>query len=331
MGSASHAPARHRSADGFQTRVGLGERLLGFAYAVYDHTPFVGHRLKAKRDAHAAMTEPLTTTARLGDVTIVANGLLNLEAPAATLFRLARYTNGPVIVANHNPTNGNALKLRPLVEIEGVPVPEALEGRLFVIGDEAPHITPWTEAADLLVQQLDVLAEALPGLEQQKVAVLGYSQGALSALVARRERPHLIDKVVSLAGALEGTPFGANPVLHAALSAFDPQTGDRALDELTPGFVAQARADQLIGGANQIDLAYGASAEGGGPGVEPFFSLTRKLLPRDAAADGVLATVTPDDALHTVVDPKPKTHLRVWQDWKTVDVVANALPAGWLD
>lgn len=306
----------------------FGDRVLGFMYRAFEHVPLVGHRFHAKSDARDAMTEPLATSAKLGDVTIVANGLLNLEAPAATLFRLARYTNGPLVIASSNPTNGNALKLRALDEVEGVEVPDELRGRIFVIGDQAPHITPWTVAGELLVQQLDVLAQELPGLEGKKVSVLGYSQGALSALAAREQRPKLIDRVVSLSGALEGSQFARNRVLRAALGAIDDETGHRALDELKAPFVEQARA-QLGLHASDIDLAYGSSADGGGKSVEPLFALTRRLQPRDAGADGVITTVTPDDARHTVVDATPKTHLRAWQDWRTVDTLASALPAGW--
>jgi hypothetical protein len=187
----------------------FGDKFLDVVYRLYDKTKFSSFldKLAKKHDPDAlievqkAQATPLVkqangSTAALGDVTVVVNGLLNLNTTPATLFRMAEYTNGPLIVASSNTNGKEAFHLRPLEEIWGEKVPAHLKNKIFIIGEFAPNIVPWTDATDILLKQLDVVNQQFgslnnsgvkaKSLEEAKVTLMGYSQGALTALAARR-------------------------------------------------------------------------------------------------------------------------------------------------
>ncbi len=62
------------------------------------------------------------------------------------MFRLAQYTD-KVLIAYQNAAPGQDLTPRPATEIDGVPVPPALRGKIFVSGDPANRAVPWDAAS----------------------------------------------------------------------------------------------------------------------------------------------------------------------------------------
>ncbi|MBX7096799.1 MAG: hypothetical protein K1X89_03720 [Myxococcaceae bacterium] len=304
--------------------------------------------------------------ASLGDVTVLVNGTFNLGPSAAFLFRAAQHTRGAVIVAGSNTSGPDGHRLRPLTEVEGVPVPPELRGKLWAIGNLAPESLTWPQASDVLVEQLEDLSQQFgalragaPGLKNKtlrsaETTVVGFSAGA-PAVVAARARleaagvKDAIDRVVTLSGALGGSPFSdavnapadlTDPDQHTAaerfapgmgrlLQALDPEGGRATFESTDPDSMAAWRRELGLE-ARHVDLAYAASAKGGGDKVEPLFALNHALLARvDGVGednDGMVPAHPEGLAREVVHDATPKTHLMVWRDPATLDVVLRALP-----
>lgn len=360
FGAAIPAIARH---DTWNTERGSGEKFLEGLYRFYDKSKLTQLAARAFRKENpdtpesiqAALTTPLAKTptgesASLGDVTVVVNGLLNLNTTPAMLFRLARYSREALVVASSNPHGEDGFRLRPLTEVWGTPVPDDLKGKLWAIGDWSPNLIPWTDASDVLLAQLEAMKSGFPELAASDVTVLGYSQGALTAALTKKRLEDagvtgVIDRVVSVSGSLSGTPFAddvddtsdigrehpeAVRGVSQVLARIDSQTGRRAIQENDPEFVERARASLGLG-PECFDVAYGTKADLNGAGVEPFFKMTRSMMtgaaPAGTPADGVVFTVNPGDAKFVAVDSTPKTHLFTWKDWNTADRLAEAVSA----
>lgn len=350
----------------------FGGRALEADYRFYDKTAFTHllnklfhqHDLDTPREVATALSSPLPTDAKgapksFGDVTVVVNGMLNLVSTPASMFRLAMATRGALVIASSNPAGNDGLRLRPLTDVWGTPVPPELKGKLFAIGDLSPNMIPWPQASDLFLEQLSVLEQQFGQLKAQspglgevrslhdaKVTVVGYSQGAVSVAAARKRlddhgRGALIDRVVSVAGSFSGTPFAdVGDVQHhrsglmekaAALGArilgqVDHEDGRKTIGANDPDFVAQMIADLGLTPA-LVDVAYQAKVDGGGDKVEPFFKLTGKLLRKDTggSTDGVVSADAPFGTL-VVRDEEAKTHLSTWKDFRTFDRILEALP-----
>jgi hypothetical protein len=348
----------------------FGQRALEAAYSFYDKTK-VGrwvsrmlgqHEPDSPTELAAALATPLPRGAdgkprMLGDVTVVTNGMLNLVGTPPAMFRLALMTRGPLVIASSNPSGKDGFRLRPLTELWGVPVPPALKGKLFAIGDLSPNLMPWPQGSDLLLEQLSVvernfgmLQRANPALGAKRslsdaaLTVVGYSQGAVSAAAARRRlidagQPKLIDRLITIAGAFDGTAFadegprqnGSRSVgliqrpLAALLDQVNGTDGRRTLGAMDPDYLTDMRK-RLNLTPSLVDLAYQSRAEDGGLRVEKLFGLSGKLLTRATGRpnDGVVTSDAPFGA-RVVRDRTPKTHLMAWKDWRTFDTIAEAL------
>src|SRR5262249_10160785 len=104
---------------------------------------------RSQEPAGAAAAAPPVTGAdgkplSLGDLVILRAGGNNFAPSAAQIFRAARHA-GKTVVSYSNPTDPSKNILRPPPEvngvptIEGVPVPEDLRGKIFIIGDPDNH------------------------------------------------------------------------------------------------------------------------------------------------------------------------------------------------
>ena len=233
-------------------------------------------------------------------------------------------------------------------------------------GNLAPESLTWPQASDVLLEQLDdvsqqfgLLQKASPALARKtlrsaETTVVGFSAGApaVAAARARLEAAGVtdgIDRVVTLAGALAGSPFSdavnvpadlTDPDQHAAaerfapgmgrlLQAVDPLGGRATFESTDPDAMAAWRRELGLT-AHHVDLAYAASAQGGGARTEPLFALNHALLSRVGSVgednDGMLPARPEGLARAVVHDATPKTHLMVWRDPATLDVVLRALP-----
>lgn len=305
----------------------------------------------------------------LGDVTVMVNGTFNMLPSAAMVFRAAQHS-GAVVLAAANSNGPDGQKLRPLTEIRGVPVPPELKGKIWGIGNFEPTFMTWPQGSDLLLEQLQAVSTqfasmqaqnpALAGkasLEASQTTLVGFSSGALSAASARARletagKPGIVDRVVTIAGALGGSPFAdtvdtasdvgdpnrdtaavkAAPLVGRLLQTLEPEVGRAVFESTDPGHVASWR-EELGLQRSHVDLAYTASTDGArGPGrskVEPLFRINSALLDRVPGQHGGNDGMVYDDpdayALRVVKDPEAKTHLLEWKDPATLDVILHAL------
>lgn len=350
----------------------FGQRALDAAYTFYDGAKvgqwveklFHQHDSDAPQEVQAALAAPIPKDSNgqpksFGDVTVLVSGMLNLPSTPAAMFRLAQLTKGPLVIASSNPGGADGYRLRPLTELYGAPVPPELQGKLFAIGDLSPNMLPWPQGSDLMLEHLAVLDAqfaqlksknpALQGFSQlsdAELTVVGYSQGAVSAAAARKRlddagRPQLIDRVVSVAGAFEGTTFadggapkpkhGLTRFLQAGLARVLGQVnhtdGRRTLGSMDPDYLAEMKK-QLGLRPELVDVAYVTNAEAQGPRgfTEPFFELAGKLIGRATgqANDGVVGVEQPFGR-KVVRDETPKTHLALWKDFRTFDRILEGL------
>ncbi len=307
----------------------FGNRALNFAYHFYDKTRLTHvlntlmgtHDTESPAEVQRALTSPKVRGAdgvekSLGDVTVLVNGMLNLEPTAPMMFRLARHTAGPVILASSNPDGADGYRLRELTEIWGVPVPPELKGKLWAIGDVSATMITWPQGSDLLIEHLGIIDAQFAALKAAnpklagvdsfraaKTTVVGYSQGALSATAARKRLedaglPDVIDNLIAVAGDFAGTPFadgvdsaedlqagqghsGPNArvaqTLEKILAQVDGEEGARTFESNDPDFVR--RMSQSLGlSSDLVDVSYYAKASSPTDKVEPIFGSAARLL-----------------------------------------------------
>ncbi len=318
-----------------------------------------------KAEISKVLASPKIPGASLGDLSVMVNGTFNMQPSAALVFRAAQHS-GAVVLASSNPIGADGYRLRELTEVRGVPVPPELKGKIWGVGNMDPTFITWPQASDLLVEHLEVISTrfaamkqanpelaSLPSMRDAKTTVIGYSAGALSVVTARKRledagQKGVIDQVVTIAGALGGSPFAdtvdskedledptrhslavkLGPAVGRMIQLLDPKLGRAMFEGTDPDAVASWRRELGLTPA-LVDLAYAASAEGGGSKVEPLFKLNAAVLGRvpgaPAGNDGMVYADPSAFAQRVVKDPEPKTHLLEWKDPATLDVVLRAL------
>lgn len=236
--------------------------------------------------AKAAVTTPLATPegARpFGKTTVFRGGIANTHASPAFLFRLARYTDR-LLIAYPNAKEGQDLTPRPATEIDGIPVPPELRGKIFVSGDPSPRMIAWPEASDLFLKQLEAAdgSEFLKGggIDGAGLTVLGYSQGGIDAAETRRRleaagKPNVIGKVVALSAPMRGTPKSDEPFLGIVAKGLALVSRGRtpaAIRAVDPDAMARAFSDR---DQRLVDLAISNSVDG--PGAENVRPLLKEI------------------------------------------------------
>ena len=348
----------------------FGEKLVKAGVAAFDQGPLSQainsltgtYNPQTKSEIARVLASPPVKDAsgqpvKLGDITVMVNGTFNLSPSAALVFRAAQHS-GKVVIAGANANGPDALKLRELTEIRGEPIPASLKGKIFGIGNLEPTFMTWPQASDLLLEQLDALSTQLGGALQDpsvKTTMLAFSSGALSAVAARRRledagHGNVVDQLVTVAGALGGSPFAEaiddqsdlatgrpwasrlGPVMGRLLQTLDAETGRAMFNSTDPDAVAHWR-EELKLTPDLVNLAYVASADGADQSkVEPLFKLNHTLLQKvpglaSTENDGMVYADQKAWAQRVVKDPVAKTHLLEWKDPATLDVVLNALAA----
>src|SRR6185295_19084252 len=89
-----------------------------------------------------------------GKLAIYRVGGFNVAPSAAFIFRMARYSEKTVI--SYNPNDPRKLDtLRPVTEVDGVPVPPDLRGKIFAIGAPGePSLHTYEQFSDNFVEHL---------------------------------------------------------------------------------------------------------------------------------------------------------------------------------
>jgi hypothetical protein len=293
--------------------------------------------------AAAAVAEPLATPGDpppFGPATVFRPGLGNTHASPAFIFRMAQYTDR-LLLAYPNAKPGEDLAPRPATEIDGVPVPPELRGKIFVSGDPANRMIPWDTASQLFERQLAAASGSsfLGGapIDGAKVTVIAHSQGGLDAAETRRRleqegKGGEIGRVVTLDSPFGGSPLAA-PSGSALLSkALDCAVGGEtpaALEHLDPAYVKSrfGPGDQRL-----VDLAITATVDGENPeNIRPLMrglATANKFDPFSRSkgpGDGFVSEASMRFGEKIVSLPDAYDHAGIAEDPAVVDAVALGL------
>jgi hypothetical protein len=214
--------------------------------------------------------DPAGQPAKIGDLTIMRPGLGNIGFSAAQVFRTAQYS-GKVVVAYTGRGEGSERTLRPAKEIEGVPVPKELQGKVFVIGEPEHNLISYQQSSDVFLEQLEAMhqAKAKLGVDplEGHATVIGHSQGGLDAVLTRKRLeaagyPNAIGRLVTVGSPFKGSDCADNllGLVGAGLSAtMDRDDGFAAIRQLDPDETRKwfKRSDEKY-----VDLAYRGQISG---------------------------------------------------------------------
>jgi hypothetical protein len=361
-----------------------GEKTLGLVFAAMERGPMSrladavlgvydpgSSKVLARVLSAPKVTDASGAEKSFGDLTVLVNGSFNMMPSPAFVFRTAMHTEGAVVIASSNPAGPDAHRLRELSNVQGVPVPAELRGKIWAIGNLEPSFMTWPQATDLLLEQLGDLNDAFgrlraarpalankPNLKAATLTLVGFSSGAMSAVAARKElETHglgtVVDRLVTVAGALSGSPFAdvvdspadlrdhsrsswavrLAPLMGTALEGLDHQTGRAMFNSTDPDAIASWRHELGLG-ASLVDLAYVATADSETKAypsrVEPWMRMNVALLNHVEGhegnhTDGMVYDEAAPFAQEVVKDPLAKTHVMEWKDPDTVDVILRAL------
>jgi hypothetical protein len=150
--------------------------------------------MRTEDAAVAAVAAPKLTTSTggdtpLGKLAILKPGGSNFAPSAAFVFRTAQYAERTVI-AYQNASDPAQNHLRAVDEVDGVPVPAALRGKIFAIGSPDPAIIGIEQASDNFVDQFGEMEREKATLGVDPLAagatVIGHSEGCADAALTRR-------------------------------------------------------------------------------------------------------------------------------------------------
>lgn len=237
------------------------ERGLGNLISVTLASPWLHnheHRTQAALAA-AAAAPPAVSGKPFGDLAVVRPGLGNVGLGPAAVARLSAYADKVLVVHAHRGKPDQQVA-RPATELNGVPLPAELAGRVYEMGSPEPSLIGWDQASDLFVEQLEQLRVQGWDLSKQDTAVVAFSQGGPDALAARMRldeagRADVISRLVAVASPLRGTQLarseltGAVAELGAKLTSLQAFGAIAAMD---PDSV-QARIPESA--REQVDLA----------------------------------------------------------------------------
>jgi hypothetical protein len=219
--------------------------------------------------AREAMRAPLVrdaggrTPALSQQLVVFRPGLGNVQASPAQIFRAAQYTPGKLVIAYSNRTDPSQNVPRPVDEIDGVPVPPELRGRIFAIGSAQNNIVSWKQSSDNLVETFADLARHAEVLGfdalSSEATLIGHSQGGIDA-AATRERlreagfERAIGQVVTLGSSFGGSPLAQGLLGKAAAggaSLLDCDDARGAIEGLDP----KGLAVHFAGKTDLVDAA----------------------------------------------------------------------------
>jgi hypothetical protein len=293
--------------------------------------------------AAAALAKPLATPAGsqpLGPAAVFRPGLGNTHASPAFLFRMAQYT-GKLLIAYPNAAPGADLAPKPATEIDGVPVPPELRGKIFVSGDPANRMIPWDAASDLFERQLEAASgsDFLGGkpVDAAKLTVVAHSQGGLDAASARRDlaqrgRPNEIGRLVTL-----NSPFGGSPLAEAqgggllakALGATVGGAAPEAIEHLDPKYMATSFGPQ---DRRLVDVAVTSTVDGEDTGnvraVMKGLAVANRYNPLSQVrgpGDGFVSEASMSFGKALLPLPRAYDHAGIAEDPAVIDDVARAL------
>jgi hypothetical protein len=248
-----------------------------------------GDKIRDYRDVAsmtAAMAQPkVVEGAPLGPLTIFRPGLGNTAPGPAQIARLAQYTD-KLVIAYANPGDAAEQRLRAATEVDGVPLPPELRGKVFIIGSPKNLMISFEQGSDLFLEQLEKMRRSplLDGIDlaKSKATVVAHSQGGLDSLLTRRRLDDAglgdtFGKLVTLA-----TPYRGSPIANEDMAGLLTEIGERAfglqstgaVNALDPDYVAKRVGD---GDQRLVDLSLVGQTESGKDGrgdIRTFFKIS---------------------------------------------------------
>lgn len=293
--------------------------------------------------AAAALSQPLATppgSKPFGPATVFRPGLGNTHASPAFIFRMARYTDR-LLIAYPNAKPGQDLRPKPATEIDGVPVPPELRGKIFVSGDPANRMLSWETASALFEKQLAAADDSafLNGgdVEGAKLTVIAHSQGGLDAANTRRSleakgQHGTIARVVTLNSPFKGSPLSDESFGGLLARGLQCSIGGHAPDSLRKLDPDYMRGKFTARDQRLVDLAISSTVDGAGSGnVRPLMkglALTNKVNPfakLKGPSDGFVTADAMKFGKQVVALPRAYDHAGIAEDPAVVDDVARAL------
>lgn len=259
-----------------------------------------------------------------GKLTLMRPGLGNIGFSPASVFRAAQYSD-KLVVAYTGRGTGAQRTLRPATEIEGVPVPPSLKGKIFVIGDPDHNLINYLQSSDVLLEQMEAMRQsgAQYGIDplRSKATLIGHSQGGLDGALTRKrlEEAGFKDAIGRLVAV--GSPFRGSNCADQLLglasgtlaASLDGDDGMRAIKQLDPEPTKKwfGKAEERL-----VDLSYSGRISGspelharlGIPPVELEDPNNIRPMLRLAAHGASLSDVTKSFsalARYLTQDPKP--------------------------
>lgn len=324
--------------------------LLGGLFA--NKGPLADPKIKDYRDVasvRAAISAPLDGPVNaFGPLTIYRPGLGNTAPGPAQIARMAMYTD-KLIIAYANPGKGEDAKLRPVTEIDGVPLPPELIGKVFAIGSPKNLMISWEQASDAFLEQLESMKNSkyLQGIDlmNAKATVLAHSQGGRDAVEtrARLEEAGFVNTIGAL-GTMN-TPFWGSPVSDETMAGILTEGGERlahlqsmgAINALDPDYMKARPRDPRL-----VDVSLVGQTEAGAAGrsdIRRFFKFSEKAIElsksfaslfkgADARKnDGLVTVESQKFGRDQVILEKSYDHAGIAEDPSVADVLARHIAA----
>ena len=178
--------------------------------------------------AGKAVSTPSDGPRSFGKLSIFMPGLGGWGPSAAFVFRMAKYSDR-VVLAYQGTSQASLNTVRVATQIDGVPVPKELRGRILTLGDGANRaILSPEQASDLLIEYFALLQrnQQILGFDPLTAGatVFGHSEGSFITVMTRERLqkagfPQAIGKLVVMAGGL-GAPRDAKWIVWPAFKAY---------------------------------------------------------------------------------------------------------------
>ncbi len=231
---------------------------------------------------------------RLGRVAYVRPGVGNIMFSPASIYLLAQHFKTVVLLySNMTDPEPGATDLRRVYELEGVPIPSAIQKRvrIFAIGSPKFNVISARQQSDTTLEQLEILRSSggffRSGFKRGRVGwFFAHSQGMIDAVMTdhrlRSAGLPSFDRIIGIAGAVKGGRLIESEIGPLLIGGAEAAAGEQ-------GRIAFETVDRTATIANLIDVL-----EIPGPPFAQELNLDIRLISRTFAGfGGVLDSSAP--------------------------------------
>ena len=286
---------------------------------------------------------------RLEGLTLLRPGLANSVPSAASLFRMAQYTDNLVLMGTL--TDGTKeSQLHRLTEYRGVAVPDGIN--LFGIGRFDRAYQPSTTGADLFIEQLEAIRRDGPAMGlsislalkpgDPPLNVIAHSQGNIEVAMARLRLaeagyPDVISRHIAMSPAFRGSMLSDDgPGKMFSTTIARSAAGAEAVENLDPDRLWQRMPEFL---QKSVDMTFhGSSDTAQKPRFQLMFSSLLIKASKHWVGEGTDGLVDLQSA-RFVRDPRPQSeggrlvvsqtaydHYTVLHDPHSIDELMRHIP-----